>query len=186
MTRGQAALEYVIGLAVLLVLSLAVLALLGGIPDFGINIENRHAENFWKEQARPFTIQEANYKAQNKYAYIALENMERESLNLTSIFVNGSQLGFYEYDPTYTDGRGQSALVTPGCTPPQCNYSFVFAPREVRRLATDAFLSADDICGVGGQTGKMGFEFAYRRLNYDSLLWQKAPVGVVLVCVRES
>ncbi|GEM_PF-7117603 len=186
MEKGQASLEYLVILATMLILSLAVLSFLGFVPDFGISIENRHAENFWRDQARPFTIAESNYLVENRRGYLAIQNMESESLNLSSIYINGSQVAYYEYNATYSDGVGPSALITPGCTAPDCNYSFVLQPRQVRVIVTDSFMSADEICGVGGAQGKVPFYLEYHRRQYNTAakFTQLSPLELVLTCVR--
>lgn len=182
--RGQAALEYLIGLALVLILAFVALSLLGIIPSFVILSGNQPSKTYWTANARPFAAVDSMYEEGNSRGYIAFENMMDEPLNLTSIYVNGTQVGYYEYNETYSENKGSSALQTPGCTPPDCIYNILVGPRALQRIVTDPFMSADQICGAGGQEGKVPLTIGYTRPNATNNFTETGQDGLVFTCVR--
>lgn len=182
---GQSSIEYLIVLAIGLILAIVTLSLLGFFPDIALNLEYRNAEAFWQGEARPFTIPDSVYTEATKRAYIAFENMDMEDYNISSISLNGSQIGFYEYNTSWNDNQGPSYLVTPGCSPPYCVYSFVVGARQTKSITTDNFMSADEICGVGGTIGTLPFDITYQRVSNSAVFTEKSTYPLSIKCIRD-
>jgi hypothetical protein len=82
MKKGQGASEYLVLLAVVLIVSLVAIALLGGFADVGGGAMESESKQYWTGSVRPFTIQE--YTQIGDTAYLKLKNMEPFPLRITN------------------------------------------------------------------------------------------------------
>ncbi len=185
--RAQATIEYLIVLAIATMLSLIALVFLGFFPNFSYNIEFREADVFWKDQARPFTAVDSYYQAATRRGYLALENMEPETLVIKGIFFNDTQASFYLYNtsPNIIDGVGLSYCNQSSCGTSPCNCSLSLPGRAMQRIVTESFMSADEICGIGGSEGKVPFRINYTRPSpYNGNFIQSGNLQLALRCLR--
>jgi hypothetical protein len=82
--KGQGATEYLVLLAVVLVIALVSIALLGFFPGISTDAKITQSQTYWKS-ARPFAIQEASITT-GGVAVLILQNMEASgSLTVTGI-----------------------------------------------------------------------------------------------------
>lgn len=183
--KAQAALEYVILLAVFLIITIVALTFAGYVPNYAVNIEFRNSENFWNSQARPFLVEEANYIGQKKVAYLAVENYDAEPLVLTGIYVNGTKMSFFEYNNSYPDGVGPSYCDRSPCDG-ICTCQLSINARKKVQIVTQSFMSVEDICGMTGQEGKLPFMLGYSRPSpYGGNFTEKGPLQIAIRCSRQ-
>ena len=82
--RGQGATEYLVLLAVVLIVALVSVALLGFFPGMAADARMTQSQSYWRGQARPFAIQDASLSGTT--GSLVFQNMEANGpYNLTGI-----------------------------------------------------------------------------------------------------
>lgn len=103
--RGQGSTEYLVILAVVLIVALVVIALLGFFPGMAGDAKETQSNSYWSG-AQPFSI--TNVRASGTAVSMTLENRLSERLNLTSITLAGTDISV-----TATNfGGGEAKTVT--------------------------------------------------------------------------
>ncbi len=80
--KGQGSTEYLVILAVVLVVALIVIGLLGQFTEFGTSGLEQQSKSYW-QSASPFSIQ--NAKINSSEVKLEVKNMLSQRLNLTDI-----------------------------------------------------------------------------------------------------
>jgi len=97
--RAQGSSEYLVLLAVVLIVSLVAIALLGGFSGFGQDARNTETKQYWSG-TRPFAITGFNQKGDTMFLFLKNQEVDRLTLtnitignvsNVTSIIFNGGQ-----------------------------------------------------------------------------------------------
>jgi hypothetical protein len=83
--KAQGAAEYLILLAVVLIVGLVAMTLLGGFSGFGSTSRESEGAQYWKGFARPFSIQE--WAQHNSTLTLTIKNMEPDKLIITNITI---------------------------------------------------------------------------------------------------
>jgi hypothetical protein len=96
--RGQGATEYLVLLAVVLIIALVSIMLLGYFPGMATDAKITQANAYWRGEARPFAITEYNINASG-YGSFAVQNMEAEGPFIITSFTvsnasNSSNISF--------------------------------------------------------------------------------------------
>jgi len=87
--KGQGATEYLVLLAVVLIVALVSVALLGFFPGMAADARITQSQSYWRGQARPFAILDASINTTN--ATLSVQNMEANGpYNITAISINGT------------------------------------------------------------------------------------------------
>ena len=81
-TKSQTATEYLIILAVVIVIAMIVVGVLGGIPSIGVSAQDRALLARWKTES-PVAI--STWKAGNHFTVIDVKNNGAETLTLHSV-----------------------------------------------------------------------------------------------------
>ncbi|MFA5929501.1 MAG: hypothetical protein WC861_01330 [Candidatus Micrarchaeia archaeon] len=74
--RGQGATEYLVLLAVVLIVALVSVALLGFFPGMASDARITQSQSYWRGQARPFAILDAKMDAGLATGSLSVQNME--------------------------------------------------------------------------------------------------------------
>jgi hypothetical protein len=74
--RGQGATEYLVLLAVVLIVALVSVALLGFFPGMATDARMTQSQAYWKGQARPFAILDSQISGSTGAGSFVLQNME--------------------------------------------------------------------------------------------------------------
>lgn len=85
--RAQGSSEYLVLLAVVLIVALVAIALLGGFTGFGQDARATQTSQYWST-ARPFAILGFNQKGDTMYLY--LRNQDTDRLTLTNISISNA------------------------------------------------------------------------------------------------
>ncbi len=85
--RGQGAAEYLVILAVVLIVALVAIALLGAFPSIGGDARENEARQYWAV-AHPFSILE--YNQMNSTMTMTMKNMGLDRLTITYISMGNS------------------------------------------------------------------------------------------------
>ena len=88
--RGQGATEYLVLLAVVLIVALVSVALLGFFPGMAADARMTQSQSYWRGQARPFAILDMSINTTN--ATLSIENMEANgpyTIAANGILING-------------------------------------------------------------------------------------------------
>ena len=117
--KGQGATEYLVLLAVVLIVAMVAIALLGFFPGLAGDAKMAQSDSYWRGTARPFAVLEHSLKGTN--LTLVLQNTEANQRQLTNISIAGS--GFsYTGTPTvsyYSGGEKHienMALTGTSCT----------------------------------------------------------------------
>jgi len=91
--RGQGATEYLVLLAVVLIVALVSVALLGFFPGMASDARTTQSQSYWRGQARPFAILESTINATGGVALV-VQNMEATGpYRMTTLVVGNATTG---------------------------------------------------------------------------------------------
>ncbi|MEM3030472.1 MAG: class III signal peptide-containing protein [Candidatus Micrarchaeia archaeon] len=112
MRRGQGSTEYLVLLAVALIIALVVIGLLGWFPGLAGGARETQSKAYWKG-ANPFGIIE--YKINGTSVSLALRNNEDAKLTVTDVELDGGSLNVSD-----TDFRGGEEKLVTGTLATSC------------------------------------------------------------------
>lgn len=113
MMRGQGSSEYLIVLAVVLVVSLVTIVLVGGFPAMGGDARKAESSQYWIGSAKPFSITEQTQI--NTTVYMTLLNTESARFIIRNITLTSGNNVFYPLDMPaagLTLGGGSKKTIT--------------------------------------------------------------------------
>ncbi len=110
--KGQGATEYLVILAVVLIVALVVIALLGFFPGVGGAARESQSASFWAG-AQPFSI--TSFKVSNTSVQLVMDNRLSEKLTLTDITFDGDSLSNLS-NATFKGGEERTISGTLGTT----------------------------------------------------------------------
>lgn len=105
MFKGQVSTEYLVILAVVLVVALVVVFLVGGFSGLGASSLETQSKNYWGG-ASPFSV--TTFKASGTSLELQMSNNDLEQLTLTDISVDGASV----YNTSTTFASGESQVIT--------------------------------------------------------------------------
>lgn len=180
--RGQTTVDYILVLAVVLMIGLLALGLSGAWPDFALNSRNQQAATFWRDQVRPITITEAHYDMSDKKLFFTMQTQTDESLVLAGLFLDGLQMAAYAYDA----GGAHTLMCTrASCPALGCVCDYTLYPRRKEKIITEDFTAAgiDPGCRQSGAISSLPIKLVYYRPSAASQnLSQNATVDLVFDC----
>lgn len=107
--RGQGATEYLVLLAVVLIIALVGIALLGFFPGTVTDSQITESEIYWKS-ASPISVVETRATGfvgeNNSYPYIRMRNSGSYPVRITKVFANGAQLTTWSCNPAANCPQG--------------------------------------------------------------------------------
>ncbi|MGB9635567.1 MAG: class III signal peptide-containing protein [Candidatus Micrarchaeia archaeon] len=103
--RGQGSTEYLVLLAVALIVALVAIALLGWFPGVSSDTRESQSRTYWSS-AQPFSITE--YKVNGTTVQLTLLNTKSKKMTLTNVSFDGTDLGV----PSTTFSGGEEKTVT--------------------------------------------------------------------------
>lgn len=160
---GQATVDYIIITVVALLVGLLAAGLLGFIPNTGLDISAKNAQDFWRDQARPFTVAESVYRTNVSRLYLALELQPLDTFNLTGVFLNNTQVAFWDYSETAADNIGALRCGASACQAGPCTCDRPVRPLNTLRIATEAYSDGLTLCGPNARKGELQLAMVYFR-----------------------
>ena len=124
-TKGQGATEYLVLLAVVLIVAMVAIALLGFFPGMSYDAKKSEADSYW-QSARPFQIKQHAQPAGGALTLV-VSNVNSDQLKLTNVSVSGGGASAVNSTPggagaLYLSG-GQTANVLVFGVASACNAS---------------------------------------------------------------
>ncbi|MFA6907406.1 MAG: hypothetical protein WC263_01105 [Candidatus Micrarchaeia archaeon] len=118
--RGQGATEYLVLLAVVLIVALVSVALLGFFPGMASDARMTQSQSYWRGQARPFSIQEA--VVAGSIGNFSIQNMESNGpYTITAIYIGNNTVITTNSSMSFSAGETKIVVATEGlptvCTP---------------------------------------------------------------------
>ncbi|MEW6749330.1 MAG: class III signal peptide-containing protein [Candidatus Micrarchaeota archaeon] len=110
--KGQVSTEYLVILAVVLVIALVVVYLVGGFSGLGAGSVETQSKNYWGATA-PFAIKA--FKASGTALDLEIQNNDLDRLVITGISVDGASI--YSGNTSFTSGE---AKIMTGVLPAAC------------------------------------------------------------------
>ncbi len=112
--RGQGATEYLVLLAVVLIIALVSIALLGFFPVLAVDAKITQSATYWNGDARPFAIKEHSMTTAGVLTLVLMNNEASGTLSLTAINISGAGLsGTPSMSPTSaTFAPGETRTIT--------------------------------------------------------------------------
>jgi len=90
--KGQGATEYLVLLAVVLIIALVSIALLGFFPGMASDAKMTQSASYWRGEARPFAILEHTVAGSTGAAMIVVQNVDAiGTLTITNFTVNANK-----------------------------------------------------------------------------------------------
>lgn len=87
--KGQGATEYLVLLAVVLIVAMVAIALLGFFPGLAGDAKIAQSDAYWRGTARPFAILEHSLATDNNITLV-VQNTEADQRQLTNVSIGGS------------------------------------------------------------------------------------------------
>ena len=109
MGRGQGATEYLVLLAVVLIVALVSIALLGFFPGMASDTRITQSQSYWRE-ARPFAIIESDVSAVGTGGSLVIQNMDANGHLLTNISIAGIPLTTNPATPVFFASGGTNPI----------------------------------------------------------------------------
>jgi len=109
--KGQVSTEYLVILAVVLVVALVVVYLVGGFAGLGAGTLESQSKSYWGS-ASPFAIN--NYKVMGTNVTLEITNQDIEKLTLTDVTVDGVSVSIAS--TSFASGETKSVSGTLGAT----------------------------------------------------------------------
>ncbi len=108
LSKGQGATEYLVLLAVVLIIALVSIMLLGYFPGMAIDAKITQSNSYWRGEARPFAITEHNINSTG-YGSFVLQNMEANG----PFVVTFVQVGSYNNSTniSFSAGEGKTVIL---------------------------------------------------------------------------
>ncbi len=141
MKRAQTATEYLIILAVVIIIALIVVSVMGGIPGVGGNSRLKASAAYWSTAKIAIT----SFSASPTGVYLNVRNNYMDTITINSIYLDGTDLGI----APQTLVTGQSAVFTSNgtVTCPEGSFSY-----DVIVMYTDSVSGASYTFTGDGQT----------------------------------
>ena len=189
--RGQTTLDYILVLAVVLLIGLIALGLSGTWPDLALNTRNQQSVTFWRDQVRPITIPEAYYNysltfgSGQTYAMLIQTQID-EPLVLTGIFIDGVQIAIRNSGGTY-QCNPQTCRVSQNPVP--CSCTLALGPRQKTRIKVGIGSGTDNLgtlgCTFNGQIIRVPVNLVYYRPSEPNRnLSENTTVDMPVTCMR--
>lgn len=110
--RGQGATEYLVLLAVVLIIALVSIALLGFFPGLASDAKITQSNSYWQGDARPFHVIEHAYSAGGTLSLI-LQNVEATgTYTLTAINISFTNTTGYSYTTATSFAPGETKNIS--------------------------------------------------------------------------
>lgn len=106
--RGQGATEYLVLLAVVLIIALVAIMLLGYFPGMATDAKITQSNAYWRGEARPFAITETTINSTGHGNFV-LQNMEANGPFVITLF----QVGSYNNSSStsFSSGEGKTLII---------------------------------------------------------------------------
>jgi len=105
-SKGQGATEYLVLLAVVLIIALVSIMLLGYFPGMATDAKITQSSTYWRGEARPFAITEANINTTGHGNFV-LQNMEANGPFIITLL----QVGSYNNSTNFSFSAGESKTI---------------------------------------------------------------------------
>jgi len=138
--RGQGTTEYLIILAVIIVVALVVVGVMGWFPGLGTGITEQQSRAYW-QSASPLAMKDWKITTTATDAEFTLQNMTIDSISVTDMSVGGTSI---DIDPDVDIAAGSTANIT-GTTGIAC-------PTIGRAYQYDVTITYDVSGGISGKT----------------------------------
>ena len=90
--KGQGATEYLVLLAVVLVVAMVAIALLLFFPEMTFDAKSRESSAYWRGAAHPFAILDHSHSSTTSNITLVVQNTEADQKQLTNISIGGGGL----------------------------------------------------------------------------------------------
>ena len=90
--KGQGATEYLVLLAVVLIVAMVAIALLGFFPGLAGDAKIAQSDSYWRGTSRPFAILEHSMASTGSNITIVVQNVDADQREITQISMAGSGL----------------------------------------------------------------------------------------------
>lgn len=180
--KGQVVIEYLILVAVVLLVAIMTIALFGMFPDFARGIQTKHSQDFWKNQAMPFSVSEAYFDSSTARAYLVIKSHSDEELKIKKLYLNNTQLSIFNFSEPDLEGVGASYCDSYACSG-GCNCQLNISPFGETALTTESFASEEEICGQKIKNAILNFELIYsERADLVNNYVQTGAFPLVIEC----
>lgn len=113
MKKGQGATEYLVLLAVVLIVAMVAIALLGFFPGITTDAQIGQSKAYWSGTARPFGVSEHSQSGQNLTLIVMNSDAEQRALTNISVSGSGGNGSYGNTSGNYFSGGERKSIVIP-------------------------------------------------------------------------
>ncbi len=111
--KGQGATEYLVLLAVVLIIALVSIALLGFFPGLTGDAKLTQSDSYWRGQARPFQILEHTNTGSTSLTLV-IQNSAPDKMTLTALNIGGYNTSNPAFPVVFAGGEKKSITLSGG------------------------------------------------------------------------
>ncbi|PIT84447.1 hypothetical protein COU37_03585 [Candidatus Micrarchaeota archaeon CG10_big_fil_rev_8_21_14_0_10_45_29] len=176
--KAQLSADYLVILAVLMLLALLSLGILGYFPDIGKNLQAKASYDFWQNQARPIAVMDAIYRQDENRIYFALKSHSQEQISIKKLFVNSTQLALFRNDAT-----GEQLCDEITCKVSPCDCDFEISPFGNASAFSELYAEDASPCGENDNYFLEDFSLFYTNARDSSdTLQEKGYYLLAITC----
>ena len=113
--KGQGATEYLVLLAVVLIIALISIALLGFFPGLATDAKKTQSDTYWRGQASPFRVLDHTIATSNGVMTLSVQNSGSDKITLNAYAIGGTAVT--GLNTSFQGGETKNINLTLGTNP---------------------------------------------------------------------
>jgi len=93
--KGQGATEYLVILAVIIIIALVIVSIMGWFPGIALGVTEQQSKAYWRSTA-PLAIVDWKFTEDANEAALSIQNMTTEAIEIREITINGIPWDVYD------------------------------------------------------------------------------------------
>jgi hypothetical protein len=138
--KAQLSTEYLIIMALVLLIAFVLISFLNFFPNFYISFGYAFNKNFWEKYSEPFAIYNPHYKNSTLRLYFAIESKSPLNLTINAIEINNTKLALFLYNQSNPEGVGSALCSQSSCIYNPCTCTIPLSPYSNISLVTEKYL----------------------------------------------
>lgn len=181
--KAQLSLEYLVVLAIVLIIALVVVYLFDLFPYINLTANFSASKNFWSKNSYPISVSESYYKNSTSRTYLSLISKEKENISINSVFLDNQKLAFFLYNSSLAEGVGSPLCDSSSCILSNCNCLINLSPYSNITLVSEKYDFNGSISDCQGIVFEKSLAFNFSIQNYSNLFY-KPIFKLPILCIN--
>ena len=181
--RAQLTMEFLVMLALFLIIAIISVGLYVVFTDFSSGMDAKNSLDYWKSQARPFSIDDAFYETYGGRIYFAIKSNSDHDLVLTKMMVNGTSLAFFKSELGTPEGASTPYCNLLSCTSGGCVCSMDINAYSSQTILSESYMIPSIVCPQDVKYTYFNIELEYSSLSTNVNYTQSGVYPLALKCL---